>query len=375
MSKQTQIIAVDTGNGRTKVAYWEEGKIKTDVFASVVYEGTGGKTQIGQKENSFYSYLFGQDGYCVFPEGDTASARPIDLLSEGGYSGNAVKALFLTALLRNGFAGQDVAFISNLPIGEYFQKTFEGYEENGAKVNSKLDVLGHSRVDYFTGQESGIELPRVVNGSIYAEGAAAFVDYLIDDNGEINAVPSSVQVVDIGSGTIDVCVVHDDHSITYTQTEPLGIGYMLEKLRLELFNKVPALKRYLSSDRIPMPLVESWYQSKNIKLFDPHTKSHTDINIADHCSHIITDYCNKIRQRVPLQNGVSDVFLLGGGALDQEIYANLSACWPNIYKPEEPDFANVKGLLKLETFVNDKNYNADIVDYFSKSKTEDEEIA
>jgi hypothetical protein len=373
--KKSEIVAIDTGNGRTKVAYWQDGEIKTDVFVSVVYEGTGGKTQIGQKENSFYSYLFGQDGYCVFPEGDTASSRPIDLISEGGYSGNAVKALFLTALLRNGFSGKNVAFISNLPIGEYFQKTFEGYVENGEKVNAKLDMLGHTRVDYFTGQETGVELPKVVNGSIYAEGAAAFVDYLINDQGEINAVPSSVQVVDIGSGTIDVCVVHDDHSISFTQTEPLGISHMLGKLRLELFNKIPALKRYLEADRIPMPLVESWYQDKSIQIFDPHTKSHNHINIHEHCSHIIQDYCNKIRQRIKIANGVSDVFLLGGGALNQEIYTHLSEFWPNIYKPEAPDFANVKGLLKLETFVNDKNYNADIVDYFAKTKAKEEELA
>lgn len=354
MSSEIETVAIDTGNGKTKIAFFnKDGGIHVDVFNSVVLDKSDGRAQMDGTEVDFFTYQFGTESYTVFVNGGNTGKKPIDLLTEGGYEGPAIKALFITALLRNGFSGKKINFISNLPIADFFKKTPAGLTQDERKTNKKLDLLDLSDVKYFSGSESGYELPKLSAGNIFAEGAAALIDEMISDDGTKQQIPDNIQIVDIGSGTIDVCVAHSDLSITTIQTESIGVSYLLEKLRDNLFDNIPQLKRYQGADRISLSLIEKWYDQKIYTDVDPITKEKISVDISQNIRAVTKEYCNLITRKIKIKDSVSDVFLLGGGALNSEIVNELKNAWPSVYVPESPQFSNVKGLLKLEKFLRE----------------------
>lgn len=354
--KQASIVAIDTGNRRTKTAYWsidEQGNsvIKTDVFSSRVFRNTGGFA-IKPGESKFYPFNFAQNSFTVYPDGQGGSGHPIDLLREGRSNGKAIKALFLTSLIRNGFGSKPVAYISNLPVGDYFQNTAIGIQTNEALVNEKVELLSIQGNEF----HDASALPSLVSGRVFAEGCAAYIDFVIDDQGNERPKPKALKIVDIGGGTIDACIAHDDFSISDAQTLELGMLSFYASLRKYLFEQEPKLKSFGSYENIDLHDVEAWYQNKYAEVYDFQTQQHQRIDITAICEACIKDYCTEIAQKVVVQPGVSGVLLMGGGALDPLIQHYLTEKWQNVFVPKDPDFANVRGLLKLETFIFDKSY-------------------
>lgn len=354
--KQANIVAIDTGNRRTKTAYWdidEQGNacIKTDVFSSRVFRNTGGFA-IKPGESTFFPFNFAQDSFTVYPDGHGGSGHPIDLLREGRSSGKAIKALFLTALIRNGFSRQPVAYISNLPVGDYFQNTAIGIQTNEALVNEKIELLSVQGNEF----HDPTALPQLVSGRVFAEGCAAYIDFVMDDQGNEKPRPKALKIVDIGGGTIDTCVAHDDFSISEAQTFELGMLSFYARLRKYLFEQEPKLKSFGSYDNIDLHDVETWYHDKAASVYNFQAQQHEMIDISAICDACIKDYCTEIAQKVVVQPGTSGVLLMGGGALDPLIQHYLTERWQNVFIPKDPDFANVRGLLKLETFIFEKKY-------------------
>lgn len=354
--KSANIVAIDTGNRRTKTAYWakdEQGNpcIKVDVFSSRVFGNTG-SFAIKSGESNFFAFSFAQDSFTVYPDGQGGSGHPIDLLREGRSNGKAIKALFLTSLIRNGFGSKPVAYISNLPVGDYFQKTAIGIQTNEALVNEKVELLTIQGNEF----HNASALPSLVSGRVFAEGCAAYIDYVIDDEGNEKPKPKVLKIVDIGGGTIDTCVAHDDFTISDAQTFELGMLSFYAKLRKYLFEQEPRLQSYVSYDNIDLHDVENWYRNKFAEVYDFQAQTNQKIDISEICEACVKDYCLEITQKVTVQPGTAGVLLMGGGALDPLIVRSLTEKWQNVFVPKDPDFANARGLLKLETFIFDKKY-------------------
>lgn len=361
MGNTLRVVAVDTGNRRTKVAYQaiESGVsvIKTDVFESRVFKSGAGFSMGGTSQDPAYTFRFNNEPFTVFPSGHGGAGLPVNLVKEGKSSGKAIKALFLTALMRNGFnANHEVSFTTNLPVGVYFDTKSGNIQPNTKVISEKLRLL---KLDGNEVKNPAL-LPKFKSGSVFAEGCAGYADLTINDDGSERERPRVIQIFDIGGGTIDSCVVTANYEVSHVQTEEIGTLYLLTLLCQTLFEEVTELSEsYPAADKIDIHEVEAWYHQGYVTTFSMDSMSEERIDIQDIIQRCVHDYCIEVANRIDIKDSIQMILLIGGGALDKNIIEGLKQRWSGFktFVPKSPEFANVRGLLKLELYRSERDYS------------------
>jgi len=230
------IIAIDTGRSETKVIA-DNIEIKYPSIISEFYNRTlskGGNYELGLNTEKYFVGDLAREGYCR-----TVNASYDKIHEE-------MKVLFITALA-----------ITNRP---------ESVIVTGVPVDSHLEYVKKDMRQFLKGTHEG-----KINGSpfkvtvkaleIVPEGAAVFWDYCLDYRGNIvKPTSGTYRIVDIGSRTINVATIIDQH---YLNRESFTLDYGCYDL-LNAKNKDK--KRFYK--RIWGDLMQRWqYNDSDILLF------------------------------------------------------------------------------------------------------------
>ena len=315
-------VGVDDGYRETKIAWMENGTLRTLKIPSQVQVGAFGVSDL---DGTLSGYETEEETYSVgdFREGEETrfSGYPTSPL---------VRVLVHHALVLAGFSGKDVTIATGLPPRDAFLP-------DGRK-NADLIARKIERFAAPVSLRSGGEPARVAEHRVCTQGIGALIDFLFDGR-ELRTLSGPVGVVDIGGRTTDVAVVMNGEN-----------GLMIDHRRsgsenagvLDILDDLSRLIRTKERiDKISLSALERALATGTIRL------SGVDREVSD----LVIAARKRTSERVSrfaevlLGDAVDleTILFAGGGAL---ALPDLLEGYPQAATVPDPQYANARGFLK-----------------------------
>tara|TARA_B100000508_G_scaffold140561_1_gene142060 strand:+ start:340 stop:1440 length:1101 start_codon:yes stop_codon:yes gene_type:complete len=332
-------LADDNGYAYHKVAAWvvnEEGKkrISTACLASRAQLGKVNVSATGG--NSVGLYEIDSEFYTV---GDNVP-DPESIRNNSYCYSELNNVLVANSIYQAGFAGESIRLATGLPLKQYFNNDGELNNKTIEKVEKSLKPLATPYGD--------LQSVNIEKHLIYAESLSAFVDWLVDENGEmINKVENGVLVVDVGGGTTDISFITPANEIYMPGSDTVKTGV------LDVFKK---LKQLISSEydvdeeHIRDDMLDKAIRTKTFNVRGVEKDCTTLVNKAKrHVAKRLNNFINDL-----VSSTLDHIIFVGGGAeaLSEQLLNLEDYAEGFVVIPEEPQFSNVRGMLKLMTFVD-----------------------
>jgi plasmid segregation protein ParM len=248
------------------------------------------------------------------------------------------RAIVNHALNQNGYSGQKVEIVTGLPFNAYYR--VDG-TYNIDLIKNKQDSL-KKPVKRSSGAESAV----VVKHHVLGEAVCAVVDTLVDESGKMLDKPGMNAVVDIGGKTTDICVVTPQPAIDHKRsgTKDLGMLNVYEAIRRQVGDRfgVNSLQDQAIRDSVRTGEIEIWGNSEDIKDIVTQALSEEAENITREATRRFGDGAD-----------LKKIILVGGGA--DPMFPFLKDRFRNLVRPEEPEFANARGMYKFVKFIKNKS--------------------
>jgi len=338
MTQQKPVLAaLDTGNDHSKGAVWDGDNIRCVKFKSRVIEGVPGLSMVGGSAARSPIFEFNGSALTV----SESALNPLDMRKEGQTSPTA-KALALATLLELGLEGHEVIAGMNLPLGDFVIRQPNGIlTQNHALIDSKREALKHSSTDACL---SGHKIPMIVKGMVHAEGYGAYADSVVSNTGEVNEPAGKMRgFIDIGGGTTEIGIVGQGFVLQPNFiTLQIGTNTVADMLEERIKQRWP---RYNSIERTLLDIA-----IETGKFVDYSGTEHDLTDDVEYCkSEVARKILQEAKTRLKDNLSILDMILLvGGGSL---LLGKYFEDWDLISIPEDPEFSNVKGLLKILTFL------------------------
>lgn len=249
------------------------------------------------------------------------------------------RVLVHDALRRAGLGGRNVRITTGLPVNYYY---LGNGEVNQALIEAKEKNLG-KRVTY-----GDTPLANIVSNSVTTEAVAAFVDQLMDLDGQPSAkyqelAETPIGVIDVGGKTTDCAVILPGMIVDPGRSGSNDVGV------LQLNDAVSArLVAHLKLDTaLPASAIEKAMTTGMVRLYgkDQSVREIIDEEKERLTQHII----NAVRTKVGSGADLDHVLFVGGGAV--VLKDQLLKHYPHAVVPNEPVFANARGMLKTAKYV------------------------
>ena len=321
-------VGLDDGYAAVKVAWHDrDGTIRTMAVPSRARRGSYGVGSLIGGDTSVMGFETEGERFTVGPgiEGETTRIPDYNLSS-------LCRVLSHYALIRAGLSGQSVRIASGLPLDRYFRDERDGKKKDEGRIARKIENLGKP-VKRLDGRESA----RVVSHSVFAQGLAAVVDWLVSVR-SVRPQESPVGVVDIGGQTTDVSVILPHYQVDHDRLSTFEVG----ALDVRDLARRRIMGAY-NADEISDEEMDIAMATGHIKIWGQ------DVHVADACRIAIREVESQIDIRIRSVfgkkiSGLEAVLFVGGGMYP---FRDLTAGFPNAVIPECPEFANVRGLLKV----------------------------
>lgn len=317
-------VGVDDGFACTDVVVMEGPKVvKEIVISSRARPGANGVTSItGELDGPFPCYETEGVQFTVGELPDAESAR----FDEYPFS-PMNRAIVHHALRVAGLAGRDVQIATGLPLSRFYL---------GDKPNAEVIKRKDESIRKAVASMDGTPVANIVKHQVFAEGLGAYIDYLLDDEGNERADDDeTVGVIDIGGRTTDCAVVLPGRRIDHARCGSADVGVLnvVELVRA-------SLQKELNVDA-PGALVEKALRTKTMKLWGKPT----DISgIVDAAIKQVTDSAmREVSRRFGAGFDLDRILLVGGGAL---VLSEVAKHFRQASIPEKPEFANARGFGK-----------------------------
>lgn len=299
-------------------------------FASVARAGFT-LSGMGQEDAGFGGYETGGRQFTVDPDVDGEDTRFDD------YAVSDINRVLVNhALQLAGLAGKNIVLGTGLPFQVYF---------NGDNtVNEALLGEKQKNLSIAVKPLSGAESPAIVSQMVFAQGLAACIDHVTDDQGNYRSDfdrSAPIAIVDIGGRTTDSVVLLGgekvDHSVSGTGN--VGISNVYDKIAADLRAK-------FNVARIRLVTIENAVRTGKIRFRG------TEHDITEFVKGAVREVGPQIVREVQRRVGdaaeMSEVLLVGGGAtLLEEV---MREHYPHCVVPKDPEFANARGMLKFIRF-------------------------
>ena len=315
-------VGVDDGYRETKLAWRENGILRTLRVPSLVRVGALGVTDL---DGTLSGYETEGETYSVgdFREGEETRFADYPLSP-------LVRVLVHHALVLAGFSGKDVGIATGLPPRDAFLP-------DGRK-NAELIARKIERFSLSIQLRGGGDPARVREHRVYTQGIGALIDFLFDGE-TLRELSGPVGVVDIGGRTTDVAVVLPgpggltiDHA--RSGSENVGVLDILDDLsRLirtkERIDDIPlsALERALTTGTIRL-----WGRDREVADLVTLAKART----SERVSRVVSVFLGEAAD-------LETILFAGGGAL---ALPDLLKRYPHAVTVPDPQFANARGFLK-----------------------------
>jgi plasmid segregation protein ParM len=331
------IYAVDdNGHSHHKVAYLEDGVIKTLKIPTAVGDGSSPITNLSGISQS--TYRINGHNFCCTEHRQTK----IDVRNQGYQSSDENKALVAHVLYKAGLQGKPISLGVTVPWRE-------AYSKNGGRNSKRMDeVAAHFKTGEMINLTNG-EGYDLQSCTAYPEGLAAFFDWAIGEDGSIDTESSQagpIAVVDIGGSTTDIATVVSDEELGIdhdrSNTKKIGVLDAKEMVRDILINAIHKSTGVNpeSDGGIPERMVESLFAG------DPVTIGDVTYNLSDEVREAKASVAAHVVSFVKTTIGnpllYEAVLFVGGGAIvfEEELRTHFRHA---IFKDE---FSNARGALK-----------------------------
>lgn len=320
------IVGVDDGFAATDVVIMDGAKVvHTLAIPSRARAGVHGTTVIGDEATEGPTPCYETAGvqFTVGEMSDAESARFND------YPFSPMNRVIVHHALRlAGLAGREVRIATGLPLSMFYK----GSEPNKEVIDRKIASL-------LTPVRSMDDTPvaKIVEHKVYPEGLAAWVDYAVDESGQMRAPKDeSVGIIDIGGRTTDCAVVLPNRRIDHARCGSADIGALnvVEELRVALLKSM--------GFEFPGVALEKALRTRTIKKFGKTVdiSSEVDAAIAQATDTVLREVNRRLGDAVDLDR----ILLVGGGA---HLFKAVAQRYPNVTTPEHPEFANARGFAKF----------------------------
>jgi plasmid segregation protein ParM len=319
-------VGVDDGYAAVKVAWYDQnGTIRTLSIPSRVRQGSLGIGSFG--ENGTVGG-YETDGICYTVGAEIGGSET--RIPDYNLSRTA-RVLAHHALIQAGFGGKAVRIASGLPLNRYF----EGGKKNEERISRKVWNFAQPVRRMDEGQTA-----KIVQHNVFAQGLTAAVDWFVE-GGKTRPHKGRIGVVDIGGQTIDISVVwlgQKGELMTERDnlvTEDIGVldVHKILKRQIMSVHKVDDvssedLDRALTTGRI-------WIWTK-------------DHSVEDEIIEAVREVGEQLQAPIlsTFGKGISsleNILFVGGGSY---LFRDLVSMFPNAVVPDQPEFANARGLLK-----------------------------
>jgi len=345
MSTST-IVAVDDGYALIKCAYWGvDGKL---TCLSIPSAAVRGRLVSDGDDRSAGAYSVGVDErgatveFTIASRGISGDIEPTRIANFPESDLN--RALVHHVLVRAGFGGQNIVLGTALPMRGYFVP--------GAQA-SKIESLAKPVTSL-----GGQPVANIAHQHVYAQALSAWVDHVIDENGEPIIEKSSlgtvdrrdlvVGVVDVGGRTTDFAVIwvtDGEPMLSRQQSGSVDLGMLDVMARLK-----PAVNQKFGLNDITELQLENALRTGVIRLWGE------DNDVRELIAEAATDTARRLVTEVQRALGsgsnLDRMLFVGGGSV--VLREALAREYQHIVVSDEPGFANARGMLKYMTFIDPK---------------------
>ena len=315
-------VGVDDGYRETKLAWMENGTVRTLKIPSLLRAGALGVSDLNGSLAGYET------------EGETWTVGDFKDGEETRFSGYPfsplVRVLVHHGLVLAGFSGKDVTIGTGLPPRDAF---LPDGRKNGELIERKI-----ARFALPVRLRNGEEPARVQSHRVYTQGIGAVVDFLFDGQ-TLRGLSGPVGVVDVGGRTTDVAVVMAgerglaiDHA--RSGSENAGVMDILDDLSRGIRKKeriddisLSALERALATGTIRL-----WGRDRDVSELVAEARRRANERVG-----------RIVSSRLGDGSDLETILFAGGGAL---ALPDLMKRYPQAVTLPDPQFANARGFLK-----------------------------
>ena len=249
------------------------------------------------------------------------------------------RVLVHDALRRAGYGGRNVRITTGLPVSYYY---LPNGEKNQLLIDAKITNLRRSVAC------GDLPLAHIIENTVTTEAVASFVDQLMDIDGtpsddyeELTQV--SVGVIDVGGKTTDCAVLLPGMMVDSSRSGSNDVGVLMlveaigAKLRAQLGLDTP----------LWAPSIERAMRTGMIRLYGKEQSVEGIVN--EEKERLADQIMSAVRTKVGSGVDLDHVLFVGGGAI--VLKEQLLKHYPHARVPEQPEFANARGMLKFAKHV------------------------
>lgn len=342
-TKKISYIGLDDGHYALKLCYEKDGELKGLMLPSrIAYNYHKLSEVTGKGNNDHCMYETDSVKFTVLENFTSLNNEVIDLRGLD-YPISEVNAILIYhTLLKAGFTSEDsLKIVTGLPYKEYYL--------NGKK-NEILIAKKSQNLNREIRTLTGVKLPEILSHNVLAEGAGAYIDLAISDDGKpndgiIDAIREApLAIVDIGGKTTDIVTMDTggkNMRIGESNTAFIGALDLNQAIGAEIMAKL-GLNNIVTEKiekAIEMGEYMAFGQKHDVTNIVLEQKKVFARKIADEMKKILKDASN-----------IGVVAFVGGGSILlkkelSEIYGSQSQF------VKDPQFANARGFYKAAKYI------------------------
>ena len=357
-------VGLDAGNSNAKAAVWgrdKDGKRTIRCFKLPSHVNSEAPPlSLDGKSSSTEYYSFehtdSKQPFTVKPNCHNA----VNLFDKGQNSVE-MAALVNAALMKAGLGGKNVLVATNLPLIHekgfgYFSlnKATGRYDLNKKLMEAKCKNLIETKFKSLT---PGIEMPIIKQALCFAELYAGAINQKCDNYGKIKKDNKKRGYFDLGGGTSQTGIITNlDLDSTTAKTLPVGSLSINDELYKILAKELDGFLDHTDQAKIRAQLSthiqegELYYRGEKVEKF----KEFVDLAIERTVPHTIDVIIKMLKSNM---HDLHQIVGFGGGINN---YRKYTTDIKGLFVPEKPEFENVKGLLKIVTFMSALSENIDV---------------
>ena len=328
-SKSTEEIlnvAIDDGYAQTK-AIGPDGNITC--FLTSVRPGRHAKSSMdGQVVSGFYETNGGV--YVVDAEVGGEDTR------YDGYHGSELNRIAVHhALHELGLAGRKVSLVVGMPLQEFFDDHGKPNSDAiAAKKKSLLEPVVYRRDNDATSVD-------VVAVTVISQGVAAYLDFLIDDDGgQREEADGPIVVVDIGGRTTDIAHLSDYNTLEHNRSGTTNTGVL--DVAAALKPDLVARCKILPAEAKESVLDNAIRTGETLQFGRPVKCADLVASAAEGPKRTLE---RTLRNKLGSGAFARKVLFVGGGT---NVFRGLAEMFPHSVIVDDPEYANVRGMRKFQ---------------------------
>lgn len=244
------------------------------------------------------------------------------------------------ALKKAGLGGREVVIATGLPVSYYY---FANGQKNETLIAAKVSNLGRKVTS-----SGALPMSSIIRNFVATEAIAAFFDQLMDIDGNPSnnyelLMQSTVGVIDVGGKTTDCAVIYPGGShvdASRSGSSEAGVLQLNDAIEAKLMS-------LFDLDNVPPKMIEAAIACGEVKIAG-ETKDVASL-VNDEKERLADRIMAGVRTKIGSGNDLDIVLFVGGGAIVMR--DQLAKHYPHSTFPEQPEFANARGMYKIARFV------------------------